>query len=474
MKGGQALLGLGIVVGLFGCGGRSSPPVGQRCQVNTDCANPLSCTFGQCHVTCRDARDCAGGQRCVAAPGGAVCQPEGKCNYLSECPRPLVCALDRQCRSECKMSIDCATKTQTCVSGVCAEPQEVDSTGKLKNAEATAVPDAPDGGVLDMGVVPPPADGPPPADAPPPTDGSAPADAPAPDLAPLPPDLNLGDIPVGPCGFQDPYEPTNDKRETAIQLAPGVSVQGCVAGKDPTVDSDWFEVVAPNDPAGGYFQVALTDVGPDKVGVTTYAASDNTIILDGYGGPDPGASVNVFFAAAPGQRYRLLVSYGSYDFLYKMPFRYTIRATYTKVNDTFEPNDTRAAARPIALGTPITAFLFAGFITGHAGFENGKMGSAPTADWYKVEASAGMVKATVDNTAGDVRTVVFIYDSLGTERARADSVTYGAGASATVAMAVAGTYYVQVLAGDQGPISAAPRAAVSPSFTVPYTLTVSQ
>jgi hypothetical protein len=85
-----------------------------------------------------------------------------------------------------------------------------------------------------------------------------------------------------------------------------------------------------------------------------------------------------------------------------------------------------------------------------------------------------MLKATVENTAADVRIYLFVYDNLGTERARADSITYGAGASATVAMAVAGTYYVQVLAGDQGPISAAPRAAVSPSFTMPYTLTVSQ
>jgi hypothetical protein len=41
-------------------------------------------------------------------------------------------------------------------------------------------------------------------------------------------------------------------------------------------------------------------------------------------------------------------------------------------------------------------------------------------------------------------------------------------------MAVAGTYYVQVLAGDTGAHLGRARPAVSPSFTMPYTLTVSQ
>jgi hypothetical protein len=286
--------------------------------------------------------------------------------------------------------------------------------------------------------------------------------------------VNLGDVPVGPCGFQDPNEPSNDMRETATPLTPGVPVQGCVAGKTALLDSDYFELVAPNDPAGGYFQVAVTDVGPDKVAVTTYAASDNTIILNQFAPPDPGGSANFFFSTAPGQRYRLLVAYGNYEFSFKNPFRYTIKATYTKVTDAYEPNDTRATARPITLGTPITALLFAGFTTGHGNFNDGHLGALPTTDWYKVEVpAAGIVKATVENAATDVRVFVSIHDPLGNEKVR-EIGGMGGGASATFMMATPGSHYVQVFAIDPGPTSAAAGLTVSSSFTMPYTLTVTQ
>src|SRR6185436_6119746 len=169
----------------------------------------------------------------------------------------------------------------------------------------------------------------------------------------------------------------------------------------------------------------------------------------------------------------LLVAYGTYEFLYKNPFRYTIKATYTKVNDAYEPNDNRSAARPVTLGTPISALSFAGFVTGHAGFNDGRFGPLPTADWYKVEAATGMLKVTVDNAASDVRIWLFAYDGLGTERGRADSVTAGAGASVMVP-AMAGPYYIQIQAGEQGPASAGRGLTLPPSFSTPYTLTVTQ
>ena len=90
MRCGRVLLGL-VVVLVAGCGGKSAP-TGVTCTRNTDCQNPLSCTFGKCHETCREARDCPDGHRCIAVAGAGVCQLEGKCAYLSECPMPLVCA----------------------------------------------------------------------------------------------------------------------------------------------------------------------------------------------------------------------------------------------------------------------------------------------------------------------------------------------------------------------------------------------
>ena len=473
MRCGLVLLGLVLVVA--GCGSKS-PPIGVTCVRNTDCQNPLSCTFGKCHETCREARDCPDGHRCIAVAGAGVCQLEGKCAYLSECPEPLVCALDRQCRSQCREDKDCATPTQKCLrpDNVCAEPAEIDPSGaKLKNGQATPVPAAPDGGVLDTSVPAPGDSGTPPLDTTTPfkTEAGAPPDAPL--VVDAMPDVNLGDLPVGPCGFQDPNEPTNDRRESATPLPTGTPILGCVSGKDPTVDGDFFELVAPDDPAGGYFQVAVTDVGDGRVGITTYAASDNGIILDAFGAPDQGGSANAFFAAAPGQHYRILISQGTYDFLYKQPFRYTIKASYTKINDTYEPNDTRAAAKPISVGTPISAYAFGGFTTGHTGVANTRLGAVPTADWYKVEITGAMLKATVENTAGDVHIALLAYDSLGVEKARADSNTLGAGTSVMIP-ATAGTYYIQVLAGEPGPVAANAGLTVSPSFTMPYTLTVTQ
>src|SRR5882762_9417069 len=100
-------IGLLVVVSgafsLGACSGGSKPPPGAPCLKNTDCLNPLSCTFGTCHVTCVEARDCNPGQDCVKGPKGNVCQQplEKTCQYKSQCMKPLECALDRQCRSEC-------------------------------------------------------------------------------------------------------------------------------------------------------------------------------------------------------------------------------------------------------------------------------------------------------------------------------------------------------------------------------------
>src|SRR4051812_2660963 len=147
--------GLFLVVAVgttaLGCGSDAPPPVGAVCVVNSECNNPLSCTFGRCHETCREARDCPTGQRCVMGPAGAVCQLNAVCTYRSDCPVPLICALDRQCRNQCQADIDCPTKTQKCVmpDKVCAEPEELDPAGTLKSALSTPVPDSP--GAADAG-----------------------------------------------------------------------------------------------------------------------------------------------------------------------------------------------------------------------------------------------------------------------------------------------------------------------------------
>jgi hypothetical protein len=150
------LVGAMVVSVLAGCSDKSKPAPGAACLRNTDCEDPLSCTFGRCHESCREARDCAPGQLCVQAQGGNVCLlvTEDKCAFNSDCPAPLVCGRDLQCRNMCSGDRDCATVSQRCLGpdNVCVETAELsDPDGGWAGTEASAPspadgPNAADGG----------------------------------------------------------------------------------------------------------------------------------------------------------------------------------------------------------------------------------------------------------------------------------------------------------------------------------------
>jgi hypothetical protein len=103
----------------------------QGCLINSDCNAPLVCAFQRCHNACESTRDCPPGLHCVAAEGPLhVCQleEERSCLYKSDCPEGQVCASDLQCRDQCQGEADCI-KDQTCVSGSCAELNELRDGG---------------------------------------------------------------------------------------------------------------------------------------------------------------------------------------------------------------------------------------------------------------------------------------------------------------------------------------------------------
>lgn len=121
-----------VCLALAGCsGGSSSTPVaGGTCQMNSDCAQGLTCSFGRCQVPCKEARDCANGGQCVKDASGintCLSSAAETCSYNSQCTLPLVCAVDLKCRNQCLADRDCATSTQKCVlpDGVCAEPSAI-------------------------------------------------------------------------------------------------------------------------------------------------------------------------------------------------------------------------------------------------------------------------------------------------------------------------------------------------------------
>jgi hypothetical protein len=110
-----------------------------KCTLNSECPAPLVCSLGLCHVECETSIDCPANQRCVRVASGdsgtsaGVCQlmAEAVCHFNSDCAAPLVCAVDLQCRNQCRADRDCQA-SQRCVSGVCAEPREVNADGGLK------------------------------------------------------------------------------------------------------------------------------------------------------------------------------------------------------------------------------------------------------------------------------------------------------------------------------------------------------
>ena len=119
-----------VVVGCGGGGSSAKPTPGTGCNLNSQCDQPLVCTFQKCHAACAADKDCPTGQLCVktTAAGvdggvaGTVCQlpAEIKCVYNSQCMLPLVCARDEQCRNQCQTSVDCVMGQVCTTSGVCA------------------------------------------------------------------------------------------------------------------------------------------------------------------------------------------------------------------------------------------------------------------------------------------------------------------------------------------------------------------
>src|SRR6185295_15924359 len=54
-----------LLAAAAGCSDGTAVAPGKTCIVNSDCTDPLSCTFNKCHEACRKDGDCTGGGRCV-------------------------------------------------------------------------------------------------------------------------------------------------------------------------------------------------------------------------------------------------------------------------------------------------------------------------------------------------------------------------------------------------------------------------
>lgn len=117
---------LTLWLGLFSaCGVEPLSVIGEQCDRNSDCSEPLVCGLGRCRRECETTRDCALGLRCLKLPDGlGVCQlPEEKnCALNSDCDAPLICFADVGCDIACITDVDCAAGSR-CEDGQCNEPE---------------------------------------------------------------------------------------------------------------------------------------------------------------------------------------------------------------------------------------------------------------------------------------------------------------------------------------------------------------
>lgn len=115
------------------CSSSKKIDVGGDCLLNSDCNPPLSCTFGKCHNSCKETRDCPLGQSCIKTSQGGTCQlpSEADCR-VATCAEKQVCAIDYRCRATCQIAVTDCTDGQVCVGNVCADESDVDqTTGQL-------------------------------------------------------------------------------------------------------------------------------------------------------------------------------------------------------------------------------------------------------------------------------------------------------------------------------------------------------
>ena len=360
--------------------------ISAQCTLNSDCNDRLVCAFGRCHAQCAEARDCPTGQRCVLGdaessddPGVCQLEDEKECSRKGDCQADQFCAQDGECRDGCGDDTDCVDGYTCTPSGVCAADEELDPDGD--------VPDAPPGGGSEGG-----AGGAAGGGAPNGEGGAGGADQ-ATGGAGGDPGAELGE---DNCGVQDV---DNNDRDSATPYELGTEVRACLQQPE---DLDFYEFTTPAEPAqGGWLVVRATDVGTDGYYyLNLYSGTDNALIRRHYGSP-MGSNGAIWLPAAPGTLFR--VSVEPYSVI---PPDYTFSATFTGVEDPYEPNDERADATPIEVGDEIEAYSF----NGHT------ISTAPEhdSDWYEIDLSAGSVRATLDQPEG-ASSYIYLYDSTGAQ-----------------------------------------------------------
>jgi hypothetical protein len=253
----------------------------------------------------------------------------------------------------------------------------------------------------------------------------------------------------------------NGDLASAIPYSVGTRHPACLHTAD---DIDFFEFSAPNVP--GYMVVSVIDVGMNSnVDVQVYTLADQGGELVSAYDSSRGGSAYAYFAAYPGAAYA--VSVEPWSSTIDGPNPYVLSVAFHEIDDPYEPNNLRSAAKTIEVGEPIEAYMY-------AGFENSSsIPSEDWYDWYKLALEPGEATILLEVFANDINGEIQLYDPLGVDIAYEYESTNGASVVVEHAIEEAGTYFVRIAPWS----SRNPRGTGSnpPQYlTVPYTLTVTQ
>jgi hypothetical protein len=227
---------------------------------------------------------------------------------------------------------------------------------------------------------------------------------------------------------------------------------------------DFYEFTAPAKSAGGYIIVSATDVGANgDILLEAFSGADNGSFHK-VGSNTDGGNVYFYFNAKPGATFRVSVTKYS-DVNAANP--YTFEAAYTEVPDLYEPNDLRTQATPITLGTPVEAYLFAGWETSTG------IPDEAWQDWYKLNLAAGPTTILMSIVAADHDGDITLFDSVGTQIATTGSNTDGSSVQLEHTVATAGNYFVRITPYSP-PMTKENGVNVPKYLSLPYTLTVTQ
>lgn len=266
-----------------------------------------------------------------------------------------------------------------------------------------------------------------------------------------------GDAGGGGCEFGEP----NNTREQSTSIALGSPYTEICA---KTGDLDYYEIVAPNDAAGGVIKADFTNVGATgNLNIKIFSVTDNGEMYNHYGSAN-GQSQSVWFSAAPGQKYRIEVStFGASD---ENAYKYDMKVSYTKIDDPSEPNQTKDEAKPLTKGVATEAIL-------SSGLKGARPVDTDIDDYFSVDLVPGKASVRLENVPADLNAQWFVIDPTG----KVVTNKYGGNDGASVIndevqIEVAGKHIIRVNAFHAPEVVGAD--AVPASYTQKYKLTVAQ